>query len=260
MPAPPPAHDETPDGLIQAVDRALRLLTVIAEAPQPPNGPELARRAGVNRSTAWRLLATLEHHDLVNRDAASGRYTVGFGAARVAAAVDHGALVRRARPVLRWLLARTGEVSTLTVARGRSLVTIDEVVGEQIVSVRWVGSHNPLTISSVGKLLLASLSDEEIEALLAEPIERRTANTITDPAELRARIDEARRTGLGTSIGEWEIGLNGFSAAARDAAGRPLAFLSVVGPEFRLPESRLGEVGPLLLDAAARLSAELAAP
>ena len=260
MPPSLPSNDETPDGLIQAVDRALRLLTVIAEAAHPPNGPELARRAGVNRSTAWRLLATLEHHDLVNRDQATGRYTVGFGAARIASAVDHGGLVRRARPIVRWLLAKTGEVSTLTVARGRSLVTVDEAIGDQIVSVRWIGSHNPLTISSVGKLLLASLPADELEALLAEPVERRTPHTITDPDVLRAVIDEVRQTGVGTSIGEWEIGLNGFSAAARDGAGRPLAYLSVVGPEFRLPASRVDEVGPLLLEAAARLSADLAAP
>ena len=256
----PPANDETPDGLIQAVDRSLRLLTVIAEAPQPPNGPELARRAGVNRSTAWRLLATLEHHDLVNRDAATGRYTIGFGAARIAAAVDHGALIRRARPVVRWLLERTGEVSTLTIARGRSLVVVDEAVGDQIISVRWLGTHVPLTLSSVGKLLLAALPTDEMEALIAEPIDRRTPLTITDPAELRVAIDEARRTGVGMSIGEWELGLNGFSAAARDGAGQPLAYLSVAGPEFRLPLTRLGEVGPLLLEAADRLSASLAAP
>ena len=87
---------------IQAVDRALDLLEAIAAAADAPPTSELARRAGVNRSTAWRLLATLEAHRLVDRDPASGGYRIAYGAVRLAAAAQPAAI---ARPLLLLLLS-----------------------------------------------------------------------------------------------------------------------------------------------------------
>src|SRR5260370_11403477 len=83
---------------IEAVDRAVALLKSVAASATPPTVLELARDCGINRSTAWRLLRTLEHHALVDRDPITQRYTVGYGAVSVAAAVTDDALVRRGPP------------------------------------------------------------------------------------------------------------------------------------------------------------------
>ena len=85
---------------IQAVDRAIVLLKAVAASTTPPTVLELARRCGINRATAWRLLRTLEHHGLVDRDVVTQRYTVGYGATVVASAVTDDALIRRVRPLL----------------------------------------------------------------------------------------------------------------------------------------------------------------
>src|SRR6476659_1087233 len=82
---------------VQSVDRALRLLKAVAASDAPSSAQELAQRCDVNRSTAWRLLATLESHGLVERDAVTGRYVVGYAAFQVANAEDHDALARRLR-------------------------------------------------------------------------------------------------------------------------------------------------------------------
>src|ERR1700756_2387441 len=82
---------------IQAVDRAIVLLKAVAASTTPPTVLELARRCGINRATAWRLLRTLEHHGLVDRDVVTQRYTVGYGATVIASAVTDDALVRRVR-------------------------------------------------------------------------------------------------------------------------------------------------------------------
>ncbi|HEY1367159.1 MAG TPA: helix-turn-helix domain-containing protein, partial [Gaiellaceae bacterium] len=68
----PPARPRT----IQSVDRAAELLKAVADSSQPPTVLELAERCGLNRSTAWRLLATLDRHGLVERDPVSQRYSV----------------------------------------------------------------------------------------------------------------------------------------------------------------------------------------
>jgi DNA-binding IclR family transcriptional regulator len=98
---------------IQAVDRAIVLLKAVAASTTPPTVLELARRYGINRATAWRLLRTLEYHGLVDRDVVTQRYTVGYGATVVASAVTDDALIRRVQPLLTDLCLRTGEAVTL---------------------------------------------------------------------------------------------------------------------------------------------------
>jgi DNA-binding IclR family transcriptional regulator len=233
--------------VIQAVDRALRLLEVVASSEVPPTGVELAAAAGLNRSTAWRLLATLEAHDLVERDPQTSRYGLGMGALRLGARAPAAAIARRARPILERLARDAGEAATLTVGGASSLVVIDQVDAPQVVNVRWTGRTIPLDASSVGKLLLASWDEREVAALLGDRYD----------ARLREAIAEARATGIGTSFSEYEPGLNGISAAARDGDGEPVAYLSVTGPDYRLPAERTAEVTPLLLAAAHELELAL---
>lgn len=241
----------TPPPPIQAVDRALRLLRAIAEAAEPPSATELAALAGVNRSTAWRLLATLEHHDLVQRDPASGTYRVAYGTVRLGAGTRIDAVARRVRPALEWLARETGESVQVTVQDAGALRIVDEIVAASVLTVRWRDRLLPLETSSVGKLVLALRPEAELEAFLRRPLERRTPRSITDPDAFRRAVAEARRTGIATSLGEYELELNGFSAAVVDA-GVAVAFISVSGPASRVPAARLPELAPLLLEAAAR--------
>src|SRR5713101_199916 len=88
---------------IQSVDRAAALLKAVANSRQPLTVVELASQVGLNRSTAWRLLATLDAHGLVERDPATQRYSVGYAIIQIAAGGDYDALVRRAHPVLQQL-------------------------------------------------------------------------------------------------------------------------------------------------------------
>jgi DNA-binding IclR family transcriptional regulator len=233
--------------VIQAVDRALRLLTLVASADTPPTGVELAASAGINRSTAWRLLATLEAHDLVERDPQTHRYGLGRGTLQLATRAPAAAVARRARPILERLAQAGGEAATLTVGGASSLVVIDQVDAPQVVNVRWTGRAIPVEASSVGKLLLATWDDGEIAAYLGERYDDR----------LRRTIAETRTSGIGTSFSEYEPGLNGVSAAARDADGEPVAYLSLTGPDYRLPATRVAEVTPLLLGAAHELELAL---
>lgn len=233
--------------MIQAVDRALRLLELVAASESALTGAELAAAAGVNRSTAWRLLATLEAHDLVGRDPQTNRYDLGMGTLQLAARAPVGAIARRARPLLERLARDAGEAATLTVGGASSLVVIDQVDAPQVVNVRWTGRMIPVEASSVGKLLLASWSDDDVAAYLGGRPED----------GLRRAIAETRATGIGTSFSEYEAGLNGISAAARDADGDPVAYLSLTGPDYRLPASRVPDVAPLLLRAAHELEVAL---
>jgi DNA-binding IclR family transcriptional regulator len=240
---------------IQSVDRAIRLLKVIADSPMPVALPAVARTADVNPATAWRLLATLEDHGLVARS--GGGYAVGYSVVRIAASADETALKTAARPLLERLVDETHEAVSLSVPRQQTIVSIDHIAAPRVVSAGWVGEQLPLHCTSNGKMLLAWLPDDELAAFLRRPLTALTPATITDPRALRAELRTVRERGYGTEIEEFEAGLHAVSAAARDARGRPIAILSVSGPAYRIARSRLDGIGALLLQAAAELEATL---
>jgi DNA-binding IclR family transcriptional regulator len=238
---------------IQSVDRAAALLKAIADAERPPTVIELAEACELNRSTAWRLLATLDAQGLVERDPVSQRYSLGYALLRIAAGADVDPLVRRARPVLERLARETGEATNLAVAKRFNLVYVDQVDPPQIMAPNWFGRTVPLHATSTGKAYLAFLTPDERQAVLPDKLERYTATTVTDRRRLASELDEVRRTGYAMSFGELEESLFGASSPVLSQQNRPVAVVSVWGTEHRLPRERLDAAGRLVLAAAEEL-------
>src|SRR5262245_47164156 len=80
---------------VQSGNRAVALLKAIATGVTPSTAGELARTCGINRSTAWRLLSTLERNGMVERDPLTQRYVVGYAAFQVASAAEDDTIARR---------------------------------------------------------------------------------------------------------------------------------------------------------------------
>lgn len=244
--------------LIQSVERALIMLEEIAASTEPPTTSQIATRAGVNRGTAWRLLNTLEHFQLVERDPHSGRYSVGYGAARIAAASSYPALVRRARPVLERLGRELDECVYLEVATGSRMIVLDEVRSTQPVQVVDLARLDvPLHCGSAGKLFLAFLDQTEREEFLARPLERFTERTVTDVDLLRAELARARADRYAVAYQEHLADWGGVSTVACDRGERPLAFLNVTVPSYRYSEEALRKLTEPMLAAAAELEQRL---
>lgn len=245
-------------GRVQSLDRAVELLHAVADtAPGGEPVATLAQRCGINRATAWRLLATLEHHGLVERDRASGRYLIGYTVERLAATAGVDGLVRRARPVVERLAELTGETANLALARHGEITYVDEVVPRAVLSARWLGRAAPPHATSTGKALLAWLPEDRWADLLAASPYRYTDTTITDRAALRAELAAVREQGYAVSVGEMEPSLFGVSAAVRDPRGNPVAILSIWGPRDRVPEDRLPGLGVTAAEGAAEITAAL---
>jgi DNA-binding IclR family transcriptional regulator len=242
---------------IQSVDRAAALLKAIADAERPPTVVELAEACELNRSTAWRLLATLDAHGLVERDPVSQRYSLGYALLRIAAGADVDPLVRRARPVLERLARETGEATNLAVAKRFNLVYVDQVDPPQIMAPNWFGRTVPLHATSAGKAYLAFLTSDERQAVLPDRLERFTATTVTDRRQLAGELENVRRNGYAICVGELEESLFGASAPVLSHQGRPIAVVSVWGTEHRLPRERLDGAGRLALAAADELKSLL---
>jgi DNA-binding IclR family transcriptional regulator len=228
---------------IQAVDRAIALLKSVAASTPPPTVLELARACGINRSTAWRLLRTLEHHGLVDRDPITQRYTVGYGAISVAAAATDDALVRRVRPLLARLAGVTGESVTLAVAKRFNLVYVDQVDPPAVMVPNWLDKALPLHATSGGKAFLAWLPADERDAILPRELPSYTERTITDKDRLEREFAEVRRIGYALCDREYEEFSSGASVAVLNNRQYPMAVINVWGPAPRNPVPRLHQIG-----------------
>lgn len=255
MTPPRPSSADTSRGLVQSVDRAVALLEAVAEAP--PEGEVvavLAERCGLNRATAWRLLATLEANGLVHVDPTTHRYSIGLTVARLAAAGSVVGLTRRAYKVLERLSHRTNETADLAVPQRLSLTYVAEVAPPSVLTANWLGRQIPLHATSSGKALLAWLPEPELLPLLDQRLTRYTPTTITSRAALREELDATRRRGYGICKGELEETLYGVSAPLLDKRDRPFAVVSIWGPRARVPESRFPELGALAQEAATEIN------
>ncbi len=250
-------NGDQPGGLVQSVDRALSILEVLARDGEA-GVTDIAADLGVHKSTAFRLLATLEAHRLVEQDGERGRYRLGVGNLRLAGATTARLdLVQEARPVCRQLAADTGETVNITVRAETSALYLDQVAGSSALqSHNWVGQHIPLHATSNGKVLLSELDETQLKKAVRE-LPRYTDQTVTSMAKLLADLAHVREQGYAVAVDELETGLTAVAAPIRNAHGDVIASLSVSGPSFRLNDERLDRAVPLLLAAAVEVSHRL---
>jgi len=239
---------------VQSVERALSLLDALATYSSPPTIPELAKAAKINRATAWRLMNTLVHFELAERNEATGTYKVGPGALRLAAATDNSSFVRKSRPLLEKVAQKTGGSAFLEIATRGELVVMDQVRSASPIQVDLAGLVVPLHCGSVGKLYLATLSDEELKEYLSKKLTPLTRFTITKPANLLKEIMEARATGVAINFKEHREEWCGISSSIRDKAGRTVAYLNVTLPSFNTTREKLKSLTPTMTSTASEIA------
>lgn len=237
---------------VQSADRALAILAAFSNERPELGVSELARELGMHKSTASRLLATLEARGLVRR--VGDRFAPGPELARLGSLAARGAaLLPAARPVLVRLAEETRETVNLAVRQGDSVLNLHQVETSHFVGLTdWTGKTTPLHATANGKALLAWGGGPVPESRAAL-----TTRTIVDEAELRAELERTRRRGWAQAVEELEGGLNSVAAPIFDAAGLCLAAVSVAGPSYRLSSRLLGKVGRGCLAAGDEISAAL---
>jgi DNA-binding IclR family transcriptional regulator len=242
---------------VAAVERALAVLEAVAELGDAGTNA-VARRAGVNPSTASRMLATLAAGGLVRHVEESGRYALGPRLVQLGvAAAASGDLRDLARPRLAALAAETGETVTLSVPGERDAVTVDFVQSPSTVqSVARVGRPSVAHATATGKVVLAFGRVEFPRGRLA----RYTERTIVDRAALAREVETVVRSGVALSTGEREVDLNAIAAPVFDARGQLAAVIGVQGPAGRFGAAELDRVVLPLRRAADIVSRALGGP
>jgi DNA-binding IclR family transcriptional regulator len=245
---------------IATVERAADVLLYFSEEDQATFGvTEIADALSLSKAAVHRILASLRTRGLIELDETTRRYFLGVGAMKLGLAyLDRIDLRRIAHPELVALSERTAETATLSVRSGWTRFYVDQVTPrrEVIMSVR-LGTPYPLHAGGSSKAFLAFLSDDEIDAYLAQPeLARLTPDTVTDRAKLRREITQIRRRKYAQSYAERQAGAASVAAPVLDHSGRPQGVVSVCGPIERFRGEAEASV-EALLDVTRRLSARL---
>jgi DNA-binding IclR family transcriptional regulator len=233
------------------VERAVDLLTRVAEAPGEATVASLASDAGLPTSTTYRLLGALGRHGLVQRDAGTvslGTRVVALG--RAAEARLREQLVAPAAPVMEGLARRWGETAILTAPCGLEAIVLHVVEAEHPVRLTYAAfGRAPMHLGASGKVLAAYLDADDRRRLLAA----------AGDSALAGALDEVRARGSVTTSGELDPGVTAVAAPVLDARGRVLAGLSLGGPSDRLAASGLERIEAAVRHAARGIEAAIEA-
>lgn len=243
---------------IQSVKRAFDVLGALGDGPLGVT--EVADRAGLPKSTAARVLATLVGEGAVEQVPGDTSYRLGPRLITLSAGFSlTRSLAAIARSTLIDLAQTSGEAAGLAMPDGDLVHYIDQVDTVQPVLVRdWTGARIPLHAVSSGQVLLAFRTPAAIERYLERPMERFTDRTLIQPDAVRERLREVRRQGFAWAMDEFETGISSIAAPIADASGEVIAALHVHGPSYRFPpEEAKTDLAQRLLGGAARIAAGL---
>src|SRR3569832_1266429 len=206
---------------IQVVDRIAQLLEGIANAREPVSLQQSAADSGLHPSTAFRILAALQQHDLVEKNA-GGNYELGRRLLRLAQKVPARNDLREvAKPILNWLRDQTGETENLTVREGDEVIYVERAVPNRMMRVEQIiGSRAPLHVTAVGKLMLAEGGATSCRAYARRTsLPPYTAKTHTRAQQLIEAAKHCHASGFVFVVVEAELGEGSIGEQERTAVG-----------------------------------------
>jgi DNA-binding IclR family transcriptional regulator len=219
-------------GGIQVIERAAAILRVLDGEPQGLSLADIASRVGLARSTVHRIVVALSAEGFVTPASPTRRVRLGPLLVRLAAASERD-LAAELRPLLHSLSKEVRETVNLSVLEHDKALIIAQVVGPEMLTVAGdVGETLPLHATSLGLVLLSTLSDDVIRRLLPPVLERFTEQTITDREVLLAEVGEVRTTGISMCREVYLPGLCSVAALVTKNVSRPVA-ISIPAPSHR---------------------------
>jgi IclR family pca regulon transcriptional regulator len=252
----PIVPNERSRDFIQSLERGLAVINSFSRDRQTQTLSEVANEAGLTRATARRILLTLSELGYVRQN--------GRGFALTPRVLDLGysflssfRVVELAQEPMERLVDEVKESSSLSILDDTEIVYVARVPTTRIMTIALaLGSRLPVYPTSMGRVLLAGLPDAEVsEYLTRTELRRLTPHTVTDPIELRARLEEVRAQGFALVDQELEEGVRSIAAPITNSRGDVIAAMNVSCHAARVTVSRMkSEFRPRLVATAEEIS------
>ena len=229
---------------VPAVERALRIFQELSQHGTGVTLSELVRRLGLPRSSVHCHLLTLERLGYLHKDEESGRYLFGLQFFSLANQAIAGLGLRRVSgPHLYALMRKTGMTVHMGVLDRHEAVLIEAIDSPYSSRIgTWVGRRMPVHCTAIGKALVASWNDDQIERLVGHGLTRFNDNTIASASSLKAHLVKTRELGYSVDDEEEAIGLRCIGVPITDSQGRTVAAISVAGRSAQLEGERFASI------------------
>lgn len=245
--------------IIQSVDRALSILEGFSIKEKELGVTEISRRTGLNKSTCFGLIQTLQNRGYLEQNPENGKYKLGLKVFELGQVFEAGLELRAiAKPYLQELVNQTKETVHLVLKNKHEAVYVEKVEGPSAISIiSQVGNRVNFHCTGVGKAILAFLPEEEVQDVMKKEFISFTKNTITDRKVLQRQLKDIKQSGYSIDDEEIEIGLRCIAAPIFNHRKEVIAALSISGPTMRVTEERIPELAELAKETAAKISARL---
>lgn len=244
---------------LSSVTTAVHLLKTFNENEVELGISELAKRLGVAKSTIHRLAGALLEEGLLQQNEENGRYSLGIGLFAL------GSLVRsrldiasESKTHLNDLREKTQENVRLAVLNRQNIVLLHDFESPQTLRLRsGTGQFKPAFCTAEGICLLTRMSDDELDEFFTHPRKARTTKTVTDEAEIRAKIKSAKSQGYALEDEECDEGTRCIAAPIYNSEGRIVAAIGVAGPRVRIRKRQFSGIVGMTLETAEIISRRL---
>lgn len=244
---------------IAVIEKAVKTLDALLPVTEGLTPTEVAEAIGTNRSTAFRLLTSLELTGLLSRDASTGRYHLGMKLLQYGAAVRSGmSIIKIAEPTLMNLRDEIRQSVLLAIREEWGARCLFRIPGPEVDVLSWTtGEWLPMHVGAAPQALMAALSDGEVERYLAHNKDWHTLHGDRTADDVREGIALIRQRGWALNRATITRGVASLGAVVRDRSGAAVCAISVAGLEHHYDEPQLERTAAAVLAAANEISQRL---
>jgi IclR family KDG regulon transcriptional repressor len=244
---------------VRVLDRTVDVLESFTADHPAMTIDEITRETKLPKATVYRILYTLERRGLIRYDPDTLQYTLGLRLLQYAGILSATLDVsHEAEDILIDLQASVSQTVLMAVMEGEEMVYVfrrENSEGLKYSSI--FGQRRRLPFGVVGQVMMAYLSDDQIERVLSQPLQRWTEKTVVDPEVIRTRLKQIREDGWFIDVDETTMGVSGIGAPVFNADGNLAAAVGIIGPTVQFCGEVLEEAKRKLLDATRRISNRL---
>jgi DNA-binding IclR family transcriptional regulator len=233
----------------QSIRRTIALLHMIAKYnDHGVNLSKIARKVSLPTTTVHRLLAVLVEEGLVSFDPTTKLYHLGIVLSTFGIAAHQFAIRDQFHSTLERIAQKTGDTAYLVMRSGIDVLCVDRVIGSYPIQVLTfeIGERRPLGIGGGSIALLASLPDDQTEAIITANASRYSSFKKKTPGEVRRMVSQCRRLGYGLSVRNVNPDMIGVGVPILNQQGQVIAAVSVAGIAKRMGPSRQKEIIELI--------------
>jgi len=244
---------------VRAVERALQILGCFDDEHPERGISDIAQAVGLHKATAHRIVTTLVNYGFLERLADEQKYKLGLELPNLGSKVlRHMDLRREAHPYMKQLVEEWDETCDLSLFDQGKIFYIEVIRGNRALTISAaVGQRLSAHATASGKLFLAYLPANELDAILSKPLEANTEKTITSPDKLRIQLEKIRNQGYAVDCEEYEPGVCAVATPIFNRGGQVIAALGCPSPITRMTPERITEIAEAYKEAAKAISSRM---